>query len=215
MIPLDIITDAMGENLIWDKENNTINIITSDYQKKIDKIRTEDNKDIENEELFKDILANIYLEASTDYVKSGETFEVDVKLSNTEAFGDFKNINQVCVGIVYDSSKVSLEFQRAMQNQTQLPQYVEVTKPQIRENTIKYTYAPLSEEAIKITDGSIARFKFKSNTDEEFGLFLSDVIDTKIGFDIFITLDDDNGRRIVFDAADELYINSQAVTFNK
>lgn len=194
MIPLRVISEALGCDVQWDGETYTVTINT---EKKDDSQQTGGEK-------AEDKRIKMSLSADKTDVNAGDEIKVFV---NAENVAD-KNI--VVTGaasrVLYDKTKFEyVGFSPIIEGAEK--EALSAVNPDYNENSVKGVYVTIDSKE-KMKDGAVMVYTFKALTDEGGEFKLSNAVSTVRGNDTSLSGQEEDGTDVSYKDDKELFIDT-------
>lgn len=194
MIPLRVISEAIGCDVQWDGETYTITINT---EKKDDSQQTGGEK-------AEDKRVKLSLSADKTDVNTGDEINVYIDASNVKEEG--MTLSAVAARIFYDSTKFEFVSCDTSLYKTE-KQIIGGANGAYKNDSAKSAFV-IADSDVKFADGAVCVYKFKALTDEGGEFRLSDSVSTTRGNDTSISCRKSDGTTVSYGDDDELFIDT-------
>lgn len=200
MVPLRVISEALGADVDWDPDTRTVTVESAQY------------KEAKEEENYESSKPGLYLSCDAEEVKEGDTVTVKVELSNAEAVRDFFYAGG-SLTVCYDSELYSYKGYTLTSDGEAVEPFAASDNGAFLNDSVKIAYLFYPEKTAPITDGVIAELKFKALSDKAGAFTLSDRV-TNLGYDCTLTATKGYSA-YVFEKAYEIDIDTNPLTIGE
>lgn len=206
MIPLRVISENMGADVIWSDEASSVTITTKQLKNAYENAAPAEGQTAEEALSEKNVKISISTDAET--VKKGDTVTLKVNLSNLAAADGAAYIGG-SVTVYYDAESFIYTGYKTFVNGVAADTYAGADNSAFKGDSVKVAYVMNPTEQLNTEDGTVLELSFVAESDNGGSFTLSDRI-TDIGNDVSLTLSKD-GKTLALSTAEELTIDTTPV----
>lgn len=193
MIPLRAVADAFGCEVEWLGDEFKAIINTGEEALPTDE--TAEN-------------TYVYLSTEADDVSADETFDVYVSVKNLANYTSAKVVAG-SAALIYDKSKFEFISSTITAGEEEV-NAMQVSNPDFSGDSVKIAFASIAENTLG-TDGAYIKATFKALTDEGGEIMLSNRYNTKLGFDMKLSILNNETNKITSIASDEFGVDTTPI----
>ena len=206
MIPLRVISENMGADVIWSDEASSVTITTKQLKNAYENAAPAEGQTAEEALSEKNVKISLSTDAET--VKKGDTVTLKVNLSNLAAADGAAYIGG-SVTVYYDAESFIYTGYKTFVNGVAADTYAGADNSAFKGDSVKVAYVMNPTEQLNTEDGTVLELSFVAESDNGGSFTLSDRI-TDIGNDVSLTLSKD-GKTLALSTAEELTIDTTPV----